>query len=122
MTLAGDETQVLYSGDSPQPLEKFLGIPIDISYMLTTSYRTSLQTALFANELLKGLDIKNEIKRIGFKGLKPVLKHCINNDLEIRYVVEKVQDLVKQEPHCSICIVIPKQRNLQKWLLKLRKE
>ena len=107
MTLAGDETQLL-SWNQIQKLEESIGISINRKFFLWTSHRNSLQTAIFANEVLKDATVKSEIQKIGFSGLKPIIKYCKNSAVLLEYLQEKIKDLVKNEPSASICVALPK--------------
>lgn len=113
MTLAGDETQLL-SWNKSQKLEDNLGIKIDRQFFLETSHRNSLQTAIFANEILKNINVKSEIQKIWFSWLKPIIKQCADNQNLVEYLINKINDLIKNEPSASICITQPKNDNLEK--------
>jgi hypothetical protein len=52
--------------------------------------------------------VKSEIQKIGFSGLKPIIKYCKNSVALLEYLQEKIKDLVKNEPSSSICVALPK--------------
>lgn len=108
MTIAGDETQLIINWRIWDSLDKVFWIDIDYSYELRTSFRSSQQTSLFANEFLKNVKIKNSIKAISFKWLKPIVKRVQNLSEEYQYLHNKIFDLISNEPKASICVMYPK--------------
>ncbi len=108
MTIAWDESQLLTAWTLTTNLSEYFWINIDNEYTLSTSYRSSQQTALFANEFLKKVKIKNSIWSISFKWLKPIVKKVENIKDEYEYLINKIESLREESPEASICIIYPK--------------
>jgi DNA helicase IV len=111
MTIAWDETQLLSQNKSAK-IDGVLWIVIHQKYHLETSHRVSQQTAIFANQVLSDMTIKNEIKKIWFHWLKPIIKLSKSVDDSYKYLLVKVEDLLFHEPKASICITIPWNKRL----------
>jgi len=119
MTIAWDETQLL-SQNKSEKIDDVLWIKIDNKYSLETSHRVSQQIAVFANQILEDVKIKNEIKKVWFSGLKPILRRWIDLSDSYKYLAIKIKKLLLHEPKASICIALPgnnKLEELQKYLI-----
>lgn len=112
MTIAWDESQLLTVWTIWSNLSEVFGIKIDHKYDLKTSHRNSQQTALFANEFLKDIKYKNEIKSISFKWLKPLVINTDDSNGQLKYLCNKIKDLKSNEPNTSICIMFPKKTDV----------
>ena len=108
MTIAWDESQLITTGSLKTNLADLFWIDIKNKYELNLSHRNSQQTARFANEFLKNLKIKNEIKSISFSWEIPLVTKVIDKKSEYDFIIKEIKKLKNTKWKISICIMYPK--------------
>jgi hypothetical protein len=106
MTMAGDLTQRIF----PTGIRDWdeLGEPIDNRYVLTMSHRTTLETALFANALMRGVSSATLADRVAYHGNRPLVTQCQDDDSAISAAIDYVGSIKAGHPGASVLLVHPK--------------
>ena len=112
--MAGDETQLLKNDSINMDLPSYFWLNKYKfnKYELGMSYRNSQQTALFANEFIKNVKVKNPIKNISFRWLKPIVREVSDFLEEFKYLNNKIRDLQSNEPEATICVLYPSKEDV----------
>ncbi|MGI6569878.1 MAG: UvrD-helicase domain-containing protein [Caldicoprobacterales bacterium] len=98
-TIAGDATQRIYDNGITSWDEA--GVEIDHKYELNMSHRATLETVLFAKQIIGGGDIA---KTVGRQGEKPLVV-CCNSPM--RQVIDQVKEIRKKDAEATIAVVYP---------------
>lgn len=117
MTLAGDLTQRIF--DMGIQAWSELGEPIDNTYVLTMSHRTTLETALFANALMRTASSVTLAERVAYHGDRPLIIQCQDDDSAIAAAIDQVRKIKAAHPGASILLVHPKNAALRELRDKL---
>src|SRR5690554_185332 len=113
MTLVGDVSQRIFD----LGVDSWDQFPVNInqSYELTMCHRSTLQTILFANELLSDREDTIYSAKVGKQGEKPVVFQAANRTDALGKVVDYVKEVKKQEPMASVAVLSYRNRDL-KWI------
>lgn len=115
MTLVGDVSQRIFD----LGVDSWDQFPININYPyeLTMCHRSTLQTILFANELLTDKEDNLYSAKVGKQGEKPCIFQAGNRTDALNKVVEYVKEVKKQEPMASVAVLNYRKRDLN-WINK----
>jgi hypothetical protein len=111
MTLAGDLTQRIFDTGISDWGE--LGETIDNRYVLTMSHRTTLETALFANALMRAETSATLAERVAYHGERPLVVQCRNDDNAVAAAIKHASDIKAASPGASILLVHPRNSALK---------
>ena len=119
MTLVGDVSQRIFD----LGVDSWDQFPINISrtYELTMCHRSTLQTILFANELLAGKGDNIYSAKVGKQGEKPCVFQAANRTDALGRVVDYVKEIKRQEPLATVAILSYRNRDLN-WINKTLSE
>jgi len=111
MTLAGDLTQRIFATGIRDWDE--LGEPIDNRCVLTMSHRTTLETALFANALMRAASFATLAERVAYHGDRPLVMRCQDDNSAISAAIDYVGSLKAGNPSASVLLVHPRNAALR---------
>lgn len=113
LTLVGDVTQKIFSFgiDSWDQLN----IPIDHDYTLNMCHRSTLQTVLFANQLVAAEGDELTSTKVGRQGEKPMLFMGKTRTDSLKKAVALVKEIKEREPQASVTVASYRNYDL-KWI------
>lgn len=103
MTIVGDVTQKIYQYgvDSWQEFD----LKIDRTHELTMCHRSTLETILFANDMLHPSGDQVKSTTVGRRGLKPVVSCGRSRTDALKKAVSFVQEIKDREPEASLAVL-----------------
>lgn len=109
MTIVGDIAQKIFD-NGVESWNEF-GIHINRSYELNVCHRSTLETILFANQLM-GKNIENSKSSfVAKRGEKPCVTLCSDFEDEMNKAISTIKKIRNVESNSSIVVVYPKDRN-----------
>jgi len=113
MTLVGDVSQRIF--DLGVDSWDQLPVTINRTYELTMCHRSTLQTILFANELLAGKEDNMFSTKVGKQGEKPCVFRAAHRTDALDKVVQYVREIKGREPLASVAVLNFRNRDLN-WI------
>lgn len=113
MTLVGDVGQRIFDV-GVESWHQF-SININRTYELTMCHRSTLQTILFANDLLADTDDNLYSTKVGKQGEKPCVFQAVNRTDALGRVVDYVKEIKELEPMASVAVLSYRNRDLN-WI------
>jgi hypothetical protein len=107
MTVAGDTTQRSLEGRISDWSALGLNIASERNHELHTSFRTTLQIALFANCLLKQDTTAVLPQHVAAQGDKPLVVECDCWSTAMAQAVQRIVEIKKATPAASIVVIHP---------------
>jgi DNA helicase IV len=113
MTIVGDVSQRIFD----LGVDSWDQFPVNINhtYELTMCHRSTLQTILFANELLADREDTMLSARVGKQGEKPCVFRAANRTDALGKVVSYVKAIKAREPMASVAVLSYRNRDLD-WI------
>lgn len=109
MTIVGDIAQKIFD-NGVESWNEF-GLHIDRSYELNVCHRSTLETILFANQLMGENSENSKSSFVANRGEKPCVTVCRSFEDEISKAITTIKKIRKTEPNSSVAVIYPKDRN-----------
>lgn len=109
MTIVGDIAQKIFD-NGVESWNEF-GLQLDRSYELNVCHRSTLETILFANQLMGRNSENSKSSFVAKRGEKPCVTLCGNFEDEISKAISTIKKIRKNDSNSSIVVVYPKDRN-----------